>query len=616
MRKRLLTVAGLGWVGALACATAVLAAEEAPRTRTHQLQLGVGFSAPFNLEEPFINIAKTRAAGFDFEFANKTRMGASEARAAGVLAPGSDMPTAKAGEAKYATVAQFFSNTDEFTSFYADDYTLDWKGEAYGYMQRWEGRAPSERTDNSVTYKFKPQTFSRGFMRFSEIGDGFSDIRLYRTKYAPLLERGEIWNPAFIDYARRYDIVRTMDIQSINNAQVRRFGQVAGMDDAWGQRATLENPEPSTFGIPYEALFDLGVKADVKIWLHIPPQLGSPISQVDPSLRRKDKPGRLDAQLFEAKTAEHAQKTLKSPEWDAFARAFADRYVASGYPLDRPLYVELGNEIWNNAAGFIVSTAYARGVAKSFKPDWRVGHGYGVLSARFALSLENEFARRKIRPNVIYVIGTHTANPWRTRDALEGFAAFVQSQGGDPKAMLKRTGVAATNYYGHFRDFSATLFKGPAPQGYAPLWREAAANDPDALAARVSALLSDGPATLKGTGPWILAQWKEHRKVAEAAGSRFIGGYEGGSHFDLPKQLASAPEFMDWWAEFHWGEEGAGAARKINQRLIDEFPGVILANYQSIGNISGEKPWIDGHYARRTPVMRMWDEFARPDRVK
>jgi hypothetical protein len=614
MRLTLTALAGLAAAGVLTEPSSAAGQEEKPRH--HQLQLGVGFSAPYNLEEPFINIAKTRAAGFEFEFGNKTRLGASEARADGILAPGTDMPTAKAGAAKYAAVAQFFSNTDDFRSFYADDYVLDWKGKAYGYMQRWDGRAPAERTDNSVAYSFKPQTFSRGFMRFSRIGEGFSDIRLYRKKYAPLLARGEIWNPAFVDYARRYDIVRTMDIQSINNSQVRRFDQVAGMDDAWGQRATMENPEPSTFGVPYEALFDLGVKADVKIWLHIPPQIGAPFSYVEPALRRKDKPGRLDAELFAAKTSTHAKETLKSPEWKLFARAFADRFVASGYPLDRPLYVEIGNEIWNNAAGFFISTAYARGIAKSFKPEWRVGHGYGVLSARFALALEEEFERRKLRPNVVYVIASHTTNPMRTRDALEGFAAYVESEGGDPKSLLKRTGVAATNYYGHFRDFSATLFKGPAPNGYAPLWLEAAASDPDAFSARLSKLLTDGPATLKGSGPWILAQWKEHRRIAEAAGSRFIGGYEGGSHFDLPDQLAKSPEFMAWWTEFHWGNDGAAVARTINQRLIDEFPGIIIANYQSIGNIAGDKPWIDGHYARPTPMMRMWDEFARPERVK
>lgn len=588
------------------------AAEPAKDPRSHQLQLGLGFSAPFNMEEPFLNAAKTRAAGWTFEKKGEGRIEGGDAVRAGLLDPETYMPTKKAAFSDFAAVAVFYSGAEKFPDYYADTYVLDWKGDARGLMQRWSGNAQEDRRQNSVSYKLTKSQAKGGAMRFTAIGEGFSDIRLYRARHAALLEQGEVWNPDFIDYVSRYDIVRTMDIQSTNNIQVRRFDQIATMEEPWGQRSTMSWPEPPFFSAPYEILFELGNKANVAIWLTVPPQLGAPISPADPSLRRKDRPGRLDYEAFRDATAAHAKETLASKEWEVFAKAFVDRYLASGYPRTRPLYVELGNEIWNRAPGFAVSSYYAIGIARGLNPKWKIGQGYGALSARLAVALDKEFASRKISPNIVYVIGSHVANPWRTKEALEGFAAYAQTLGADPKPLLAKTGVAVTNYYGQFNAIGAALFGSDRPAVYAPLWIEAIRKDPEALERRLTTLLKDGPATVKLTGPWVVAQWKEHRKFAEGAGGRFLGAYEGGSHLVPPKELANSKEFLGWWMAYHWGPNGADIGRTLNRQLIDAFPGVVIANYESIGAIKPESPWIDGHYAKPTPVMEMWDEFARP----
>lgn len=584
-------------------------AEEQPRR--HQLQLGVGYAAPYNLEEPFLNLAQLRAAGWEFE-RQGGRMKPPEAVSGGYLDAGTWMPTAKAAGFRNGAIAQFFSNAEGLESFYADEWVIDWKGEAYGFMQGWDGRGKSERGRNSVTYSMTPQNFKKGSLRFSRFGDGFSDVRLYRKKYADRLARGEIWSPFFIDHARRYDVLRTMDIQSTNNSQIRRFDQIAAMNEPWGQGGTRQWPEPPFFSAPYEALFDLGVRTGSKIWVTVPPQIGAPISWADPSLRKKDRPDRLNGELFTATTTNHARKTLESEEWDVFGREFAKRLAASGYPLDRPLYVELGNEMWNNAAGFFVSTAYARGVAKAFNDGWRVGHGYGVLSARMALAFEKGFAEQKIRPQIIYVLGTHTANPTRTRDALEGFAFYVGESGGDAKALLRKTGVATTNYFGKFSDLTTLLFGETPANEVAARWIAAAKADPEGLGRKISAHIIDGPASAKATSAWIVDYWGRHRKIALDFGSTFIGAYEGGSHLNLPGDLSKSPEFMAFWTEFHWGDQGADIARQINRRLIEAYPGVMISNFLSIGPLRGTAPWMDGHYIRPTPMMEMWAEFARP----
>ncbi len=600
------------WVLAAALAAGMISIDgDAAEPPSHQLQLGLGFSAPFNLEEPYIDMAKTRAAGWRFQTKSAKRLEGDAAIEAGFLDPATFMPTKKSAAASHAAVAVFLSGAENFRDYYADTYVLDWKGEGRGEMQRWEGKVSADRRKNSVTYTLEPSQAIGGAMRFSSIGDGFGDIRLYRAKNAKLLEQGEIWNPELLDYVRRYDIVRTMDIQSTNNSQVRRFDQIATMEEPWGQRATISWPEPPFFSAPYEILFNLGVKADVAIWLTIPPQLGAPVSVADPSLRREDKPARLDYEKFKAVAASNAKGAMASPEWETFARAFVDRYVASGYPQSRPLYVEVGNEIWNLSGGFAVSSNYAIGVARGLDPDWKIGHGYGALTARAIIALEREFAARKIAPNIVYVIGSHTANIWRTKQALDATAEYLRRLGADPTKLMSKTGVAVTNYYGQFNPIGAALFGSDKPAVYAPLWLEAIRKDPEGLARRLSDHLKNGPANAKLTGPWIEARWAEHKKLAASAGSRFLGGYEGGSHLVPPKELSTSKVFLDWWTAYHWGEDGAEVARSINKRLIGSFPGVVIANYESIGEIGPNSPWIDGHYAKPTPMLEMWDEFAR-----
>jgi hypothetical protein len=588
------------------------AAEKKPASRNYQLQLGLGPAVAYNLEEPFINIAQARGASWSFQTEAKEKLDGGDAVQAGYLDPETYMPTPKARSAKYAAVAVFFPGADSFRNYYADDYVLDWKGEARGFMQRWEQTTRPRRSDNAVIYPLKPAQVTESSLRFSSIGEGFRDVRFYREKNRALLDQGKVWNPAFIDYIRRYDIVRTMDVQATNNSPVRRFDQIARVNEPWGQSASLAWPESPFYGAPYEILFDLGVEADVSIWLTIPPQIGSPTSASDPSLRQEGKAGRIAYKKVMAAAAANAKKTLESPEWEVFARAFADRYLASGYPQSRPLYIEMANEVWNFAPPFLVSSNYAIGIAKGVNPQWKIGHGYGVLSARFMAALEKEFAKRKVKPNVIYVIASHTADPGRTRQALEGVAGELKALGEDPAKYLPKTGVAVTNYYGNFNSISKALFGTQVPSEYAPMWIKAIRENPDEFADRVSALLVDGPANVKLTSAWIVAHWKMHQTVAEKAGSRFIGAYEGGSHLVPPKELASSKAFLDWWMNYHWGEAGAGVARAVNRDLIEAFPGAIISNYKSIGRPGPANPWIDGHPAAPTPMLRMWDEFGRP----
>ncbi len=604
-----------GAAASLMTASIGLAGDAAEKPRTHQLQIGIGVAAPYNMEEPFINMAQARGAGWSFEPPAGKRIDGRDAINAGYLDPETYLPKAKASELKQGEIAAFFSEADQFPDYYADDYVLSWKGDARGYMQRWEGAVSAKRTNNSVTYTLNPSQVTRATMRFKITGDGLSGIRFYRKKYESLLDQGKIWNPDFIGYVKRYDIVRTMDLQLTNNLPVRRFDQIATMSEPWGNRSALAWPEMPFSSIPFEVLFNLGVEADTAVWMTLPLQLGSPVSQADPSLRRADKPGRIDIPKFRAAVSKRAGDVLSSAEWDIFAKEFVDRYISSGYPMTRPLYLEPGNEVWNNASGFGVTTNYAVAIAEGAAAKQNVGQGYGILVGRYMIALEKEFARRKISPNVVYIVGSHTANTWRTQQALLGLTDYLTKSGVNPKAYLPKTAVAVTNYYGHFNEMSQSMFGSKNPAVYAPKWIAEIERDPKGFADRISTLLTSGPRDVKATGPWLLARYAEHKAIAEKAGSRFLGGYEGGSHLTPPKELKKSSAFATWWMAYHWSEQSAEVNRKINNDLIKAFPGIVLSNYKGVGTLTVDAPWNDGHYAQPTPMMKMWDEFARQDRI-
>lgn len=591
-------------------------AAEGASTRSYKLQLGLAPSSPLSLEEPFINIAKAKGAGWDIAARGdkSAKMSSADAAAAGLLDPKTYLPRGNAGSVTISA-GPFFANAERFRSHYDDVFVLKWSGDASGRMERWtaEGGGSPGRSE----WRLSGPRLRGGLMKFSDVRGSISGIELYRKRYERLLERGEIWNPEFLRLISRYDVIRTMDLQGTNNSRVRSFGQIAGMSDPWGQGSgAVIWPEPPFYSIPYEVLFDLGVKANVELWVTVPPQIGSPVSAADPALRRKDFPDRIHHENFTTKTAEIAKTTLESEEWDRFADAFAERLIKSGYPPDRPLYVEVGNEIWNYGRGFITSTSYARGVALAFDPKWKVGHGYGVLSARWMIALESALARRKATPKIVYVVASHTVDPFRTKQAFTGMRAYFASKGLDPDNYLPKTGVALTNYFGHFESMSKTLFgvdKGPE---MAAAWEKAVKDDPEGTAKKIKDHILNNPGTGRSTAARIVLKWKDHDQAARENGSRVIGSYEGGSHLVIPDALAKSASFTEWWMRFHWGEDGAALTRGVNQAILKEFPDAILSNYYSVGRPSPSAPWMDGHYADRTPLMQVWDEFARPEAVK
>ena len=598
----------------LALPTVALAQADADGSaqRTYKLQIGVGYPAIYSEEEPFINIARGISRRWQIQTKSGGKYEGQAAIEKGFVDPQTGMVQNPPADLRYASPGNVTVYADRHPEWAADKYTLRWKGDASGEVLFWERGGRPKRSSNEVRYDVNPAAAASSPLAFTRFEEDFGDVELFRTRHTERLERGEVWNPAYVNYLKRYDIIRTMDLQSVNGWPVRSFQDVARMDELWGQRFDTSTPPSPFYGVPYELLFDLGVVTGREIWLHMPPQIGAKENALAARFRKPGAPRSIDTQKLEASAAEGAKAALASPEWAVFADAFAERLIASGYPFDRPLYVEVANEIWNYGPTFSVSTRYATGVGAALFRKGGARHGVGALTARWAMALEAAFARHEINPNVIYVVASQAASPRRTAESLSAMRDYLARHDADLDAIMAKTGVSVSNYYGHWPDMEPHVVPGANKSNAVAKWEAAINEDPQILMTRLNDVILNGPENLLITKAWLLRKWAAHEEVADEYGVRFLGGYEGGSHLTPHRDLLKSEVFRSWWRDYQWGEAGAVVGREVNKALIARFPHAIISNYRAMGVI-GKDPWIDGHYGEWTPMLSMWDEFARPE---
>ncbi len=414
-------------------------------------------------------------------------------------------------------------------------------------------------------------------------------LRMYRAENEAALEAGKIYNPRFIAALAGYDIVRTMDLQQANRGNVRGPDQLAAPDAAHWANVAWKSPENirhEYYGMPLEAVFAFGVEADAMVWAHAPLTLGSPVDILDPAVFDED-PGKQLGNVNAAVSAA-AQEILASDQWDAYADRFVAALEASGYRADRPLYVTLGNEVWNFSGQYLFTTNYAKALGNGlYGTEWGYREGYGAASARFKLALDAALARAGRAQPVIYVIEGQAANIATTRAALQAARDYLEAAGEDWAVHAPGFGVSVASYWG----------------GYGPhLARDGV--DPNDLAA-LEDWFVNGPANSVSTLQWNLAKWRGHAGEAAKYGVALIGAYEGGSHFERPEAMSR--ENFD---AFVWGEAGARVNTAVNQALAEAFPGAILSNYVLCGPTGGQ-PWFEGPCGADTPMNESWAEWVK-----
>lgn len=590
------------------------AAQDRAQNRNFELQLGPHSFSTSNPEEMLLDLSKSLNGEWQAIMEDGEGIEIYANDGAGAIEPETGLPVRLPNGAKAISGGSVLSAHRYYPEYFSDHYTFEWQGDAFGFLNRQPRNLQTRTGKNKLTFYAPIKGPSGRQVRFSQInGEGVTGLKIYRNKYKKLIEAGEIWNPVFIKYLKKYDVIRTMDMQAVNASPIRSFDDVAQLQDAFYGRGLNHNwPTSGRYGAPYEILFDLANKADIKLWTHVPIMIGAPVHLADPALRQSDKPEYVDWKKVMAMSKANSSTIIESFEWDKFAAAFVDRLIASGYPAEKPLYVELGNEIWNTAGYFALSSYYAGGIAEAINDKWGVREGYGVLSARWASALQRELDKKGREQEIIHVLASQTAWDDTTAWAIKGYKYYLE-QLNDPalsKKILSNTGVALTTYSMCAESFSKSHFGNLSREEKVKAWVEAIDDDPEMLKQQLRDFCVDGPATAKAGRRWIVNKWRAHQRKAQSQGLKIIGAYEGGSH-DIPdNKLMENQKFYDWWREYHWGPYGADVVRQINLSIAEAFPGVILSNYVSMGPI-GRYPWVDGHYSSETDMTRMWDEFAR-----
>ncbi|MEB3358756.1 MAG: hypothetical protein VKK04_18665 [Synechococcales bacterium] len=185
-------------------------------------------------------------------------------------------------------------------------------------------------------------------------GDYIRNIRVVREDLEDDLQRGEVFNPEFLEKMDPYSVVRFMNWMDTNNS---KQGQ-------WSDRPT---PEDSTYfkGAPVEVMVELANEMGADPWFNMP--------------------------------------HLATPDYiENFART-----VQENLAPDRKVYIEFSNEVWNGQFG---QAQYARTQKMGESDPVNNGHKwYAQQAVKTANIWDDVFGSQSDR--VISVVASQSANP-------------------------------------------------------------------------------------------------------------------------------------------------------------------------------------------------------------
>ncbi|MEO0611694.1 MAG: hypothetical protein AAFY83_00050 [Pseudomonadota bacterium] len=611
---------------ARAAATTTTPAQQDGSTRRsmadndHLLQANISFLAYWNAEDLFLNRLALQGYPDDyrwiFTFADRN-LNTKEAEAAGFIDPVSGDLARVPPSLLSLQSPTLLPNYTDFPDYYAGRWVLTWEGSARAEISAGARQAGVRRIGGAgkkgrLVFDMPRRGAAPFRAIFSQVRTPLRNLKLYRLEEEAAAQRGAVWTPAFTAMLSRYDVVRTMLAQGINTSPVRQWADVAHPDDPhfFDRQPILppeQRPRTGRYGLPYEYILELAAQTRTRAWMHIPLQIGAPDHQGDIGS---------DVMAMTASAQANADDILKSPAWDEFARELVTRLDASTYPVGQPLYIELGNEVWNYAWPYVLNTRYAEGIARGITTGEGPRYGYGTLTARMILAMETALNTRQSphRDHIVYVIAGQTAVPETSAAAYRGLQTYWRAQGADVAALTAKTGIALTTYHGGATAYENLVIPRPG-ETLVSAWEREIDRDPEGLEERVYTHYTRGGPGVEFDKNWVLARWRDHEMVAQKIGVPIIGAYEGGSHDNPPEALTASAKFVDWWTRYHWGPRGVEVVRQVNKAIIARHRGAMLSNFVTHGKVGDPRhPWNDGHYYRETLMSRMWKDFGAKQR--
>ncbi len=588
------------------------------------MQLGVGAG----LEAPFINVIKDGSINW-----NANGPGLPKLEIAAFAAEGGTdaawMP--RKFPSGYQRIAGMpfrdGARTPALQPYYAGRWVIEWDGDArlaFGLIDLKKVKV-SHPAKNRIEGVFPPSGVNNASVVINQLGDGFSNLRVYRKENEAALKAGRLLSPDFAAYASRYKVLRTLDLQAVNINWQRTADQFAPLDSPGWRPANFEKVKAGPRGFPPEPLFQMAMETNTALWMHFPGQAGAgPEFDADDIFKNIDDGSTGDVKgALSSLSRVKAREIVASPEWDRIAARIADALISSGYPEDRRFYLELSNEVWNFANPFWRSTHYFEGIGRGVSNGAQgFRYGYGYATARMAEAFEKALAERGRKQAWVPVIAGQMANPGMNRGALVGYKAYFEDRKLDAAPWLKIAGVAAASYYQGA--LNATHGVAKALPGEAPpdAWLREIKTDPDGLARRAADRIVNGPAAQQGTLAWIVARRAQNEKVAQEFGAFLLGDYEGHDHDNPnpPGKLRSQPDYVNWVERYRYGPEGERVTRAWVEALRKQNPDAIIANFYGISagdqepdETDGilEHPWADGFYGEENGRTKALGEYLR-----
>ncbi|GAB4519440.1 MAG: hypothetical protein Kow00133_05150 [Amphiplicatus sp.] len=587
------------------------------------MQLGAGGFSYINVEEPLIILSRSNSPQINAWGPDGARMEHAELWEKGFIDPETMLPKAVPADMNGYRLGFVRFGARFKPDWYAGTYVVEWEGDGFAtltFANRCETVADTPQ-GGRVECEFAPDKTSWGWITVTEASDGFRNLRVYRKADEAEVKAGRVLSPAFRAQLSGYKILRALDMQAINATRQRRVDQYLS-ETAWSYGASGADKDyapDAPFAVPPRVLFDIAIDADVALWMHLPAYVGAPDS-FDAAFPN------VNTVRFEV-AEPNAAAIIESGEWEAFADRVVADMIAAGYPQDRRFYLELSNEHWNNAGGFVRGKAYFWGLGDGLEVatgrnatgegGWNYSHGYGYAAARMVHAMERAFARAGRAQAWTPVIATQNFNHFTTKWALEGYRAYFEDRGMDPAPWLAMAGVSTASYYSGGSE-NGRFFSAPDNDAHRQMWLDAIAQKgADALARELSDwVIGGGPdGNAPGSIPRVIHQRALNRNEAEKAGAFFLGDYEGGDHDMGPKYLRSEPAFADFMRAWRWGPEGERVTRAWIEAMRADDPDGVIANFAGAQFVfSGStlaNPWADGHYSEDTGRKRALEEFLR-----
>jgi hypothetical protein len=450
--------------------------------------------------------------------------------------------------------------------FYKGRWILDWEGDGDLSIRGGVG-ATTRVSPTRIEEDYDPAIHGLAAPNIwiDRIGPaGVWNIRFYRAEHEPLLAAGQVFDPRWLADMARFDIIRPLDWTGVNGD----FELIAA------DRPPENRPFYNSGRVPDGVIIRAAVDSGTQLWLNAPGLLGCP-----PATAAILRNGAIPPSQRVAAAEAAFDEVMASDEPLRWARQIVTKLNSAGYPSDRPLFIELDNEVWNT--NFRVSTDFYSGIGRAVaaRKSGLAGTmrtGYGYRSAQFAELFTQALAEGgRSRQPWTMVLGAQTVSPTRTVEALEGVMTY---NGPEP---MRRYGVATTSdFFGGFRGHSENrLFGARLDQAtWRQRWLAELAADRNALYNRITEYALS-PTPMRAIIAYYRSNARANKAAADAVGARWIGNFEGDSTDSLDPELALNAGAVSLYRQWHESDDYGRAITAIADDIRNLDPSAIMATY-------------------------------------